>query len=244
MRHQTIIHFPAVIQLTALHPAGKIQDMAVLITETDTPLGEELLRLYLKKGSKVVGARSVADTSQPDSNNKDLLIVPWKRKSIFSTRNLILQAQNRFDRIDEALILETPAVEKKPIQELSCLDIEMAVDEWIKGNLFLLREILLYFKNRTGGVLALIDYSEHSGGMSPPLESALRGSFRSIARSIFSSSSQENVFITGFESDSLKIPEFAEFIAGTLEEKGKRVRGKWFRFQTGPGLLSPFRGRR
>jgi len=212
----------------------------VLVTDFDTPLGGELARRLRAAGNTVVATRSGSEKKEaPAAQEESLLILDWNRKSPISTRNVILTALNRFDRIDEALVLEVPGVERKLLHETSYQSIEAAVDQWVKGSLFLIKELLEVFQRARAGVLALVHYSQpEAGGVFPPLEAALRGSFQALAQSLFSSYNQEYLYLNGFESTSSQCQEFAEFLLGTLNERGRRVSGKWFRFQLKTGLLS------
>ncbi len=213
----------------------------ILITDIDTSLGEELVKRYLEKGYRVAAACTNPEKNT-DSGNENLLILDWKRRSAISARNVILRLLTQYDQIDEALILESPLLERNLLQEVSFSAIESAVDQWIKGTLFLIKEILRIYTKRKEGILSLVNYSQQeSGGLFPPLESALRGSFQAMAQSLFASNAQKNVCINGFESYCPRIKEFADFIVNTRFEKKRCLSGKWFRFQTKSRLFSSLR---
>lgn len=216
----------------------------VLITDIDTPLGFDLSKTFLEQGDRVIG--TVADPEKDNSiktlNSSSFTLKRWQRSSSISAKNLLLNIINEFDSLDEALLLQPPSLPAKLLHEVTTAEIEQGVDFWVKGNLFLLKEILDIFNRHRGGVLALINYSPHdSTGILPPLESALRGSFQALAKSLFSSYSRKNLYINGFESNTVQSSDFSDFIRQTLQDRGRRVSGRWFRFQAKSGLFSPFR---
>ncbi|HEB10614.1 MAG TPA: hypothetical protein ENI06_05310 [Spirochaetales bacterium] len=216
----------------------------VLITDIDTPLGFDLSKTFLEQGDRVVGTVAVPDKESNFKalNSSSFTLRRWQRSSSLSAKNLLLSIINDFNNLDEALLLQAPSLPAKLLHEVATAEIEHGVDLWIKGNLFLLKEILELFNRGRGGVVALINYSPHdSTGILPPLESALRGSFQALAKSLFSSYSRENLYINGFESNTAQSSDFADFIRQTLSDRGRRVSGRWFRFQAKSGLFSPFR---
>jgi len=216
----------------------------VLITDIDTPLGLDLSKTFLEQGDRVVGTFTAPDNESnlKALNSSSFTIRRWQRSSSLSAKNLLLSIINDFNNLDEALLLQPPSLPAKLLHEVTTAEIEQGVDFWIKGNLFLLKEILDIFNRGRGGVLALINYSpKDSTGILPPLESVLRGSFQALAKSLFSSYSQEHLYINGFESNTAESRDFADFIRQTLRDRGRRVSGRWFRFQAKSGLFSPFR---
>ena len=213
----------------------------VLITDAQTPLADQLIRRYLSEGFSVAATRShkVRIHTPLISEDEDLLLIEWNRTSPISAKNVLLAALNRFDRIDETLLLFTPELEQKLLQETSAETVDRAVDTWIKGSLFLMKAVLELYTQKQGGCLALVNHlPQEEGTVLPPLEGALRGGFTAAAGAVFASNSQRNVFINGFESHSQKIEDLADFIFDTIKTRGTRVSGKWFRFPTRSGFLS------
>jgi NAD(P)-dependent dehydrogenase (short-subunit alcohol dehydrogenase family) len=212
-----------------------------LITDASTPLGDQLVRRYLSEGYGVAatcsgGAR--IDTPVV-SEEEDLLVIEWNRKSPISANNVLLTARNRFDSIDETLLLLSPELEQKLLQETATETIDRTVDTWIKGSLFLIKAVLELYGQKQKGSLALINHMHRVvRTVPPPLESALRGSFRATAEAIFAGIGQQNVFVAGFESHSTKIEELADFIFDTMNGKAIRTSGRWYRFPPRSGILS------
>jgi NADP-dependent 3-hydroxy acid dehydrogenase YdfG len=212
-----------------------------LITDVTTPLGDQLVRRYLSEGHSVAAVCSGEARIETPlvSEEEDLLIIEWNRKSPISSKNVLLTAVNRFDRIDETLLLLTPELDQKLLQETPTETIDRVVDMWIKGSLFLIKAVLEWYGQKQEGFLALINHMHQvAASVPPPLESALRGSFRAAAEAMFAGIGQKNVVVSGFESHSTKIEELADFIFDTINGKGSKTTGKWHRFPPRPGILS------
>jgi NAD(P)-dependent dehydrogenase (short-subunit alcohol dehydrogenase family) len=215
----------------------------VLITDAQTPLGVQLVRRYLDGGYRVAAARS--DRGRPESHlsagEDTFLLIDWDRKSFISTKNLLLGALNRFDGLDEALLLLAPELEKKLLPEMAVETIDRAVDAWIKGTLFLLKGVLELFARGQRGRLALVDHvQQEAAGVLPPLDSALRASFCATASALFASNVHSGVFMNGFACRKGKTEQFADFIFQTMKERGGRVSGRWFCFPSRRRLRSIF----
>jgi len=214
-----------------------------LITDAQTSLADQLIRRYLSEGYSVAATRShqVRIDTPMISEDEDLLLIEWNRTSPISAKNVLLTSLNRFDRIDETLLLFTPELEQKLLQETTAETMDRAVDTWIKGSLFMMKAVLELYTQKRGGCLALVNHlPQEEGAVLAPLESALRGSFTAAAGAVFASNSQRNVFVNGFESRSQKIEELADFIFDTMKDRGARLSGKWFRFPARSGILSAF----
>ena len=161
------------------------------------------MRRYLSEGYSVAATCSGQARIEVPlvSEEEDLLVVEWNRTSPVSATNVVLSTRNRFDKIDETLLLLTPELEQKLLQETATETIDRAVDAWVKGSLFLMKAVLQLYGQKQEGLLALINHQPQATSAVPPaLESALRGSFRAAAEAIFAGIGQPNVFINGFES--------------------------------------------
>ena len=215
-----------------------------LITDASTPLGDQLVRRYLSEGYSVAATCSGQARIETPlvSEEEDLLVVEWNRTSPVSAKNVVLSTRNRFDKIDETLLLLTPELERKLLQETATETIDRAVDAWVKGSLFLMKAVLQLYGQKQEGLLALINHQPQATSAVPPaLESALRGGFRAAAEAIFAGIGQPNVFINGFDSHSTKIEELADFIFDTMKTRTVRATGKWHRFPPRSGILGAFK---
>jgi NAD(P)-dependent dehydrogenase (short-subunit alcohol dehydrogenase family) len=217
-------------------------ERTILVTDGDTTLGSELVRLFSDRGYRVATTSSPEGQAPSRPLPKSALVVPWNRRSPVSAATLLGSARNGLTSIDEALILDVPRVSTAPIHELSAADIEKAFDFHLKPAVFLARELVSHFLERESGVLGLVSFSSRSqDGFVPALERAIRDGFKGFASSLLASYSKPAFFMNAFQSYSATAEDFALFIDKTLEEKGRKISGRWFTFQPKGGL---FQGRR
>lgn len=218
-----------------------------LITDAQTPLGEQLVRCYLAAGHCVAATRSnLGRFETPLVSEEDrLLLIDWNRTSPISARNVLLAALNRFDALDEALLLQAPEPPPEALQAQACEAIERAVDACIKGTLFLAKGILESFAERGDGSLVLLQRAR-SPAAPAPLQAALAGSFQAAARSLAAAgrrpgSGRQRVYrfecldAQAWETGS---EDFAAFVMRSVQRAGSRSRGRCFRFPPAAARLA------
>jgi NAD(P)-dependent dehydrogenase (short-subunit alcohol dehydrogenase family) len=213
----------------------------VLITEADTPLGAALVRLFMAKGDRVaaaVGAGAPAGEGRAlaEYRAKPFVSVVWNRQSPVSARNLLLATLNAFGSLDEALILAPPAP-ATALEKCSTADIDRAFDD-SRGTVFIARELLAHFKARGGGVLCMVGTSSHAPDQAgPAVEQALREAFHGFASALLASHATGPLILNGFQGHGTGPEEYSAFIERTLEEKARKITGRWFTCQPRGGIL-------
>jgi NAD(P)-dependent dehydrogenase (short-subunit alcohol dehydrogenase family) len=225
----------------------------VLVTEGDSPLGAALTRLLTARGLSVVkvvagppgaaapegGSAAPAQKPQggvaavPQNTVAAPSAVSWNRRSPLSARTVLLNAVNLFDAVDEVLILEPPCAAHPSLHDMSSVEIERAFDD-AKGPVFMAREALAHFFGRHTGVLCMVS----TGTGSSPLESGMRECFRGLSSSLLAGA-EEGVVINGFQSGGAQPEEYAAFIDKALEEKARKITGRWFTCPSRTGFLKP-----
>jgi NAD(P)-dependent dehydrogenase (short-subunit alcohol dehydrogenase family) len=211
----------------------------ILVTEGDSLLGGALARLLSARGLSVVkivgheggGGRASADASPA--------AVSWNRRSPLSARTVLLNVLNTFDVVDEVLILEPPCATHPSLHDMPSVEIERAFDD-AKGPVFLAREALAYFLGRHSGVLCMVGI----GSGSSPLESGMRECFRGLSSSLLTAGAEPGVVINGFQSGGVQPEEYAAFIDKTLEEKARKITGRWFTCPSRTGFLQGMKSRK
>jgi hypothetical protein len=175
----------------------------------------------------------------------------WNPGSPISARSLILGAGNRLGRISDAILVCSPPAIRKGPAALSPNDIEVLVNDHIKGWFSLTRELALYFRENSaltsrdrgasteGGVLALVVPDISPGGKEDAADiagPAVAAAFRGLAQSILSAG--EPYRALGFSSaEAGNDEEFAAYIFKVIDEGNRRDSGRWFKF----GRLNFFR---
>jgi NAD(P)-dependent dehydrogenase (short-subunit alcohol dehydrogenase family) len=210
----------------------------ILVTEADSPLGAALVRLFVARGYSVaaaIGSTRETRSAGGTAAAKSPVDVPWNRRSPVSARTLVLTVLNTFETLDEAVILEPPLPAGASLAETPSADIERAFDD-SKGPVFLARELLGAFGSRSG-VLGFVSGGPASGAV----ESAAREAFRGLAASLLASPGGASVIANGFQCGAADPEGYAAFIDRTLEEKARKITGRWFSCPRGgflQGVLS------
>jgi len=239
----------------------------VLVTEGDSQLGAALTRLLAARGLSVVkivsaqtpqGAAVMPNAAAPQSVGPAAEMppgtvaaqmppgtvaapsaIPWNRRSPLSARTVLLNVVNMFDAVDEVLILEPPCGTHPTLHDMSSVEIERAFDD-AKGPVFLAREALAHFLGRHGGVLCMVSM----GAGSSPLENGMRECFRGLSSSLLTASPDAGVVINGFQSGGAQPEEYAAFIDKTLEEKARKITGRWFTCPSRTGFLQGMKSKK
>jgi hypothetical protein len=164
-------------------------------------------------------------------------VIPWNPGSSISARTLILAAENRLGRVDEAiLVCSPPAVYRTP-ETLAPGEVEILAGDQIKGWFFLVRELVLLFRAGKGGTLALVVPELISGPRDGPqdlLGPPAAAAFRAFAQGILASPGEEKVLVLGFTASGVSGAEeegaFAGYVFRTMEEGNRRNSSKWNKF--------------
>jgi hypothetical protein len=158
----------------------------------------------------------------------------WNRHSPASAKNMLLQARSRFRTIDSYLLIGNPKPFGSVLHTADIRPLDEGVDSWIKGNLFLLREILRAQLEAGSGTLAMICLNHHRPELA--MEEAVRHSFLGITQSLLKSYHDSCVNVNAFESDAGSPRDFAAYVYRNLSERGDKIAGKILR--RGKGFLS------
>jgi hypothetical protein len=169
------------------------------------------------------------------SENPKRLPLDWNPSSPISARTLVLAAENRLEHIDEAILICSPPSVRCKAADLSFSDVEIILNDHIKGWFFLIKELISVFNNRRRGSLVLV-YPDI-----PPIQSRdeaadilgqpALASFRTMTQGLLSSAQNEVYTTMAFsDSDAGNESAFASFLYKTLDETSKRSNGKLHKF--------------
>lgn len=208
----------------------------ILITGLDSNLKTKLVELFL--GNNSIVAVSTNYPVKKTKSNNNLIEIPWNSRSPLSAKNMVLDCQNKLNGFDEALTILSSEQNNKPIHEISSSHIENSIDTNLKGNIFALKEIILYFQNKGTGNISLIN-NINQNEIPAPLYALELGALSAFTKSLFASYQNEQLTINSFSSHSFEIDEYADYIFKTISDRGKPVHGKMFKFQD-RGMLKSF----
>ncbi len=209
----------------------------ILITGPESNLKTKLVKLFLSNNS-IVAVSTETPNKKSSSKKSNLIEIPWNSKSPLSAKNMILECHNKLSGFDEALTIFSSEQNNKPIHEIPSSIIEEAIDTNLKGNIFILKEIILYFQNKGVGNISLIN-SITQNEIPAPLYALELGALSALTKSLFASYQNEQLAVNSFSSQSFEIDEYADFIFKNISDRGKVVHGKMFKFQD-RGMLKSF----
>jgi hypothetical protein len=174
------------------------------------------------------------------------ILLDWNPGSPVSARAVVLAAENRLGRIDEAVLVCVPPAVRKNAEDLNSANIEIIVNDYIKGWFFLAKELAAVFTARGAGTLALALSDTAGGGDRDDTDligPSVSASFRSFAQALMASTRDGRydvlgLSVPGFPGGSEAGDNVGAFVFKTLED-GRRNRGRWHKF----GSRLPFLAR-
>ena len=166
--------------------------------------------------------------------NEKRIALDWNPSSPISARTLVLAAENRMDRIDEAILICSPPSIRSSAAELPLADIEIMINDHIKGWFFLVKELTAVFSSRQSGILALV-YPDISGSSKDDAADILGpsslASFCALTRGLLAAAHREHYITMGFSSsDTGNETAFAAYMFKYIDEINKRSSGKLHKF--------------
>ena len=182
----------------------------------------------------LISNRLSGASKHPTVENVKRIPLDWNPASPISARTLILAAENRLEQIDEAILICSPPSIRSAVAELSISDIEIMINDHIKGWFFLVKELAAIFSARGRGTLVLVYPDIAGSGKDDCAEvfgpSAL-ASFRALALELLAAARSEPYITVGFSAlEAGNEAAFAAFIYKTLDEITKRSNGKLHKF--------------
>jgi hypothetical protein len=177
---------------------------------------------------------NLVGTGKPAASANDKrLFLDWNPSSPISARTLVLAAENRLERIDEAILVCSPPSIRSSAAEIPLSDIEIMTNDHIKGWLYLVKELAGVFTNRQHGTLILVypDIGSGKDDAADVLGPAALASFRALTHGLLSSAHNEKYTTVAFStSDAGNEAAFAAFLYKTIDELAKRSNGKLHKF--------------
>lgn len=209
----------------------------VLIAGSETLLGRKLVEKELDLGNRVVApVNSRKESSGSESSRANLLVLPWNRSSLFSTKTVIQEAYRQWKTIDQSLIIDSGQGENSPFTNLSLSEIDETVDRDIKGTLYLSRELLSYYaREDKQSLLTFIRQENSTQGSS--LSSGCSGFFRDFSDRLIQEK-LDSVFMCGFINMTKNVDICANYIIEICKSKPEKAWGEWLKVSDKKSLFS------
>ena len=189
----------------------------------------------------VVPTSTVSPETQPATR---AIPLSWNPSSPISARTLIVAAENRLKKINDAIAICSPPALFKTAEALTPEEIEIIVNDHIRGWFYLIRELVLYFRRAGSGSLSFLAPEIVSGGESTwgvssgnrniPVDfvglSAL-ASFRAFAQGVLTAHIAEPFQVMGFTgAEAGKEVDFSAWFFKLIDESAKKNSGRWHKF--------------
>ncbi len=114
----------------------------VLVTGSETLTGRKLIEKLLARGVHVVAPVAGRETDTSETGNPNLSVITWNRSSWFSTKAVIRETVRMLGTINAAWLLHQSPSNVPDFAEAGSGDMETILEQSIKGNVALAREIL------------------------------------------------------------------------------------------------------
>ena len=175
----------------------------------------------------------------------------WNPGSSISARTLVLAAENRLEKINDAIIVCSPPAVFKTAEALTPEEVEILANDHVKGWFFLVRELALYFHRAGTGSLSFVAPEIIPGGgnkivsgmpareknalnRSPQVDllgPSAAASFRAFAQGILASSANEPFQAMGFSTAEAGAAEgFAPWLFKKIDEGAGKNSGRWHKY--------------
>jgi hypothetical protein len=202
----------------------------LVITDTHTPLGLELLARFLEQGNEVIAVQSGKESGfkLPRLPAKPLAVIYWKKASSLSSRNLIITCKSICSSLDGAVLLNMPADQSRTFEELTPTVIEEVIDRWLKGPLFLVKDFLDYFTRLNRGMLAVITCSPQADQNTSLLGGGLYPYFEHVLTALLKLYKDREINLHGFFVKHVKEEITANYIIKNITEKCYKSNGRLF----------------
>ena len=161
------------------------------------------------------------------------LPLAWNPASPISARTLLVAAENKLKQINNAIVICSPPAVFKSAETLTPEDIEILVNDHIKGWFFLIRELILYFRRRGDGSLSLVapEIAGGGNGKNAPADFAgpsASASFRAFASGVLAGTGFQAMGFTSAEADNEA--DFAAWLFKIIDEGAAKNSGRWHKY--------------
>jgi len=217
-------------------------EKVIVISDIHTELGFNLFKIYYANGYRIIGISNTESRELPFNqfNEEFVEIVHWNRISPIGVKNILLKGIARFKKIDEVIILQTADFKSSKIHQIPIIDFDRNIDMWIKGNCYLLKEIVDYLLKCSSGMITLVNNIIFKDEPSL-IGEILEASFQAVVKNLLKSAKDSQLVINGIESDTILFDKFSEYIFNTINEKGTKSSGKMFYFHEKRSFLAGLR---
>lgn len=212
----------------------------ILITGKYSAISDDLIQESLNRGARVFATHDGVEERPevPDTIGDALTYVDWSRRSLLSARSMLLTVDRESSGFRRAVVVCAPEGVHSPLHETQSALIEERIDLSLKGYLFVIKELSAYFLRNGGGELSILWY-DGGAEILAPLDAAIVGAIRELARSLFAFYEGEPLRIRGFEASDAELRAVARWVLDSSFDKSDKNVGRWMKY--GRSGILPFR---
>ena len=216
----------------------------MLIIGNESPLFSAVEEETIKRVEQYAAAVIPGPNAAADTQKKGRETLSWNPSSPLSSRTLILGAENRLGRIDEALLVCSPPAFYRSPETLSPADADKYINDQVKSWIFVARDLALIFKAQGDGSVCFIfpddSYPNEksiagSDANANLLGSSASASFRALAQGYIASSGSSPYRIMGFTGcNPGSEKEFAAWLFKLMDDGGKKNNNRLHKYSKLP----------
>lgn len=213
----------------------------IFLVGNESTLFSAIAAEALKRAEGFAAAVIPSRFPKPDGDTKIEAVrgafpLTWNPASSISARTLVLAAENRLTKIHDAILICSPPSVYKTAALLMPEEIEILVNDHIKGWFFLIRELILYFQRSGAGTLSFVmpvldPVGRGKSGQTDLLGPPAAAAFQTFAQGVFASSANEVFQIMGFAGfEGVVKEEFASWLFKIIDGSSRKNSGRWNKF--------------
>lgn len=213
----------------------------VLITGKQSGFTDDLVQEALNRKRRVFATHDADDTPPevPDTTGDNLTYVPWSRRSLLSARSALLTVSREADEaIDHVICVCSPEGVTRTLHEIESAEIEVLVDNAVKGYLFIVKEAIAALLRQGAGSCSLVWY-DGGADLMPPLDAAVAGAMQALMQSLLLFYQNEPIGIRGFLASDSDSRGVAQWVVEHALDRTQKSDGRMLKY--GQKGFLPFR---
>ncbi|MDX9800355.1 MAG: hypothetical protein RBT69_03350 [Spirochaetia bacterium] len=208
---------------------------SVFIIDQGTGCGRKISESFLSGGYRVIATEIENSESRAAHTEEDRFIkLNWNCFSPFSSKNVILGLR-LYNKIKYSIIIFSSPEADLPLFRQNNAEIQKSIDFYIKSQVLITRELLTELARQKPSLLFLVLESRGNGS------TAYRQFFRAFINNLLKEKETNGITINAFETGTESTETFAKYVFSTIQGRGSRAKGKWFKkFSFLNYMLNPF----
>ena len=207
----------------------------ILIAGSETLLGRKLIEKNLSAGNRVIAPVQSKDNKTNELQKNNLLVLPWNKSSVISTRTIVREGIRVFQKIDEAILVYSENKTNDQLLNFSTSEIDESVDSSINGTVYLTRELMRVLSPESDKCLSFAIVNK-ARNIVNPIEKGFQGFFKSFADATITG--DDKLFKCAFTTSVSEMDSYASFICNILYDRPIKANGQWLSYTERKNIFS------